>query len=91
MDLDPDILAHYAQGVEADRLTTWARLEAARTRELLRRFLPPAPAVVLDVGGAEAPMPCRWRARAIVCTWWTRCRGMSRGHRRRPTHNRRHR
>jgi SAM-dependent methyltransferase len=53
MDLGADILAHYALGVERDRLTTWGRLEAARTWELLRRFLPEAPAAVLDVGGAE--------------------------------------
>lgn len=38
---------------EADRLTVSAdgRLELTRTRELLRRHLPPAPATVLDVGG----------------------------------------
>jgi ubiquinone/menaquinone biosynthesis C-methylase UbiE len=53
MELDPDIAAHYAQGVERDRLTTWGRLEAERTRELMRRFLPPPPAAILDVGGAE--------------------------------------
>jgi SAM-dependent methyltransferase len=53
MELEPDILGHYAQGVESDRLATWGRLEAVRTWDLLRRFLPPAPAVVLDVGGAE--------------------------------------
>ena len=53
MDLDPDIVRHYVQGVERDRLTTWGRLEAERTRELLARFLPAAPATVLDVGGAE--------------------------------------
>lgn len=53
MELDPDIAAHDAQGVERDRLATWGRLEAERTRELLARFLPPPPAVVLDVGGAE--------------------------------------
>src|SRR5262245_57490302 len=53
MELEPDILAHYALGLERDRLTTWGRLEAARTWELLRRFVPRAPAVVLDVGGGE--------------------------------------
>ncbi|MFI5615481.1 class I SAM-dependent methyltransferase [Amycolatopsis sp. NPDC051903] len=53
MRLSDDITLHYAQGVERDRLTTWGRLEALRTRALLARFLPPAPAVVLDVGGAE--------------------------------------
>lgn len=53
MELNRDIAEHYAQGVESDRLATWGRLEAARTRELLRRFLPAAPADVLDIGGAE--------------------------------------
>jgi SAM-dependent methyltransferase len=53
VELDPDIAVHYGQGVEQDRLTTWGRLEAARTREVLARFLPAPPAVVLDVGGAE--------------------------------------
>ncbi len=53
MELNRDIAEHYSQGVESDRLATWGRLEAARTRELLRRFLPAAPADVLDVGGAE--------------------------------------
>ena len=53
MELDPDIALHYSQGVERDRLNSWGRLEAERTRELLDRFLPPPPAVLLDVGGAE--------------------------------------
>lgn len=53
MRLSDEIASHYAQGVERDRLTTWGRLEALRTRQLLARFLPPAQAVVLDVGGAE--------------------------------------
>jgi ubiquinone/menaquinone biosynthesis C-methylase UbiE len=52
-ELDPDVAAHYGQGVERDRLTTWGLLEAVRTREMLDRFLPPPPAVLLDVGGAE--------------------------------------
>jgi SAM-dependent methyltransferase len=54
-ELDPAIREHYDVGVERDRLTTWGRLEAERTRELLRRFLPQPPGVVLDVGGAEGP------------------------------------
>ena len=53
MELDPAIAAHYAHGVERERLRSWARLEAERTRVLLARYLPPPPAVVLDVGGAE--------------------------------------
>ena len=53
MGIDPEIAAHYELGVERDRLATWGRLEAARTRELLDRYLPPPPAVILDIGGAE--------------------------------------
>jgi hypothetical protein len=43
--LDPDILEHYAQGRERDRLYRDGRpgLEFIRTLELLERFLPPAP------------------------------------------------
>lgn len=45
---------HYADGAEAGRLTRsmHGRLEFLRTQELVRRFIPPPPAVVLDVGGA---------------------------------------
>jgi SAM-dependent methyltransferase len=50
--MQDDVVAHYAAGRERDRLTRGAgRLEALRTMELLRRWLPRAPAVVLDVGG----------------------------------------
>jgi SAM-dependent methyltransferase len=48
---DPDIAAYYGRGEEVDRLRTIHRLEGVRTRELLARYLPPAPARVLDVGG----------------------------------------
>jgi ubiquinone/menaquinone biosynthesis C-methylase UbiE len=51
--IDSEIAAHYDLGVERDRLATWGRLEAVRTKELLDRYLPPSPAVILDVGGAE--------------------------------------
>src|SRR5690349_13998250 len=52
-EIDSAIREHYGTGIEQNRLTTWGRLEAERTRELLDRFLPKPPAVVLDVGGAE--------------------------------------
>lgn len=43
---------HYATGYERERLAGGSsRIEFARTKELLRRFLPSAPATVLDVGG----------------------------------------
>ena len=52
-ELDAEILAHYQEGVEQDRLLGGGagRLEYLRTRELLARYLPPALATVLDVGG----------------------------------------
>jgi len=51
--MDPDIVEHYSLGIEEDRLTEGetSRIEFARTKELLERFLPSAPAKVLDVGG----------------------------------------
>ena len=49
--MDEGIRAFYDVGDERDRLSTWAWLEFARTKELLRRHLPPPPARVLDVGG----------------------------------------
>jgi SAM-dependent methyltransferase len=72
-ELDRAIQEHYGAGVERDRLTTWGRLEAERTRELLRRFLPPPPAVVLDVGGAEGayalPLAAHGYAVHLVDPW----------------------
>ena len=49
--LDPEIAGHYAAVSEERRLGPW-NLERMRTWELLGRYLPPSPAVVLDVGGA---------------------------------------
>jgi len=49
--VDPDIVAHYDLGHEADRLSTWGLLERERTIALLGRHLPPPPATVIDVGG----------------------------------------
>jgi SAM-dependent methyltransferase len=50
---DRALAAHYQHDPERDRLDTAGRLEGVRTRELLKRFLPPPPAVILDVGGAR--------------------------------------
>jgi len=50
-EFDADITAYYDRGEEEGRLRGWGRLERVRTQELLERFLPAAPAVVLDVGG----------------------------------------
>ena len=51
-EFDTNILGHYNQGFEQDRLGQGrGELERLRMQELLTRHLPPAPAVVLDVGG----------------------------------------
>jgi SAM-dependent methyltransferase len=44
---------HYELGLEADRLATDAmgRLEFERTKEIVLRHLPPAPAIIADIGG----------------------------------------
>ncbi|NMO52733.1 methyltransferase domain-containing protein [Actinoplanes sp. TBRC 11911] len=51
--LSAEIMDYYRLGGERVRLTSGnARLEFLRTWDVLRRVLPPAPADVLDVGGA---------------------------------------
>src|ERR687894_2868650 len=52
-EVDAEILAHYEQVMEKERLLVGGagRLEYLRTRELLARHLPPADATVVDVGG----------------------------------------
>lgn len=51
--LADEIAEYYRQGAEDDRLATGrGRLEFLRTLDVLTRVLPPAPADVLDVGGA---------------------------------------
>jgi len=43
---------HYASGDEQHRFSSpGGQLEFARTQELLQRYLPPPPAVILDIGG----------------------------------------
>jgi SAM-dependent methyltransferase len=50
--LQRDILRYYETGQEASRLDSpFFRWEKIRTLDLLDRFLPPTPAVILDVGG----------------------------------------
>jgi ubiquinone/menaquinone biosynthesis C-methylase UbiE len=52
MAIDPEIQAYYDLGDERERLTgAGDSVELVRTQELLTRFLPAAPADVLDVGG----------------------------------------
>jgi len=50
---ESEILRYYNAGQEARRLESrFCRWEKIRTLDLLDRFLPPAPALILDVGGA---------------------------------------
>jgi SAM-dependent methyltransferase len=55
MRTDPSLAAmrrHYELGLEQERLTQGhGRLEFERTKEILRRHLPPPPAVIADIGG----------------------------------------
>jgi ubiquinone/menaquinone biosynthesis C-methylase UbiE len=47
-----DMEQHYASGYEAQRLQQGAgRLEWLRTMEIIRRLLPPSPAMIIDIGG----------------------------------------
>jgi SAM-dependent methyltransferase len=51
--LDPAIRSYYDRRPEEDRLTAGpSQLEAYRTRSLIERHISPAPATVLDIGGA---------------------------------------
>jgi SAM-dependent methyltransferase len=57
-----EVARHYASGYEAHRLAIEAgKLDCERSRELLSRFLPPAPATILDVGGGPGGHAC-WLA-----------------------------
>jgi ubiquinone/menaquinone biosynthesis C-methylase UbiE len=50
--VDAEILAYYSRGLERDRLASGVRrIEFLRIQDLLERFLPAAPARILDVGG----------------------------------------
>ncbi len=57
-----EAVKHYESVSEEQRLQQGAgRLERVRTQELLRRYLPPPPAVVLDAGGGPGAYAC-WLA-----------------------------
>lgn len=62
--LSDEILSFYRQSQESKRLTIDPRgqLEFMRTQEVIRRYLPTPPAVVLDIGGGSGPYAC-WLAR----------------------------
>ncbi|NET40252.1 MAG: class I SAM-dependent methyltransferase [Cyanothece sp. SIO1E1] len=58
-----DVADHYASGYEAVRLYTGeGKLDCERSRELLKRFLPPIPSTILDVGGGPGGHAC-WLAK----------------------------
>jgi 2-polyprenyl-3-methyl-5-hydroxy-6-metoxy-1,4-benzoquinol methylase len=56
------LAAHYDLGFECDRLFRDGepRLELTRTLELLDRFLPSAPARLIDVGGGPGAYAAIW-------------------------------
>lgn len=56
------VVQYYEEADEASRLATgWFQLEQARTRELILRHLPPAPATIVDAGGGTGVYAC-WLA-----------------------------
>ncbi|MXV72751.1 class I SAM-dependent methyltransferase [Candidatus Poribacteria bacterium] len=63
--LSDEILSFYRQTQESERLTNDIRgqIEFARTQEIITRYLPDPPAVVLDIGGGSGPYAC-WLAKA---------------------------
>lgn len=61
--LPSEIREHYEMVAEAERLEgVESEIEKVRTQELLHRYLPPPPAVILDVGGG-AGVYAFWLAR----------------------------
>jgi len=58
------IVRFYRDADEASRLGTgWFQLEHARTRELILRYLPPAPGTIIDAGGGTGVYACWLAAR----------------------------
>ena len=58
------ILHYYNDADEASRLRSgWFQLEQERTRELILRHLPPAPATIIDAGGGAGVYACWLAAR----------------------------
>ena len=64
MNTSDQILSFYRQSQESKRLTdAKGQLEFVRTQEIVMRYLPPPPAVVLDVGGGTGRYAC-WLAKS---------------------------
>ena len=63
--LSDKILSFYRQTEESNRLTNniKGQIEFTRTQEIITRYLPKPPAVVLDIGGGSGPYAC-WLAKA---------------------------
>ena len=63
--LSDEILSFYRQTQESKRLTTNTKgqLEFVRTQEIVTRYMPVPPAVILDIGGGSGPYAC-WLAKA---------------------------
>jgi len=58
------VIEYYSRYDEQGRLAEgWGQVEFIRTQSIIRRYLPPPPAVVLDVGGAAGRYAC-WLAAA---------------------------
>lgn len=58
------ICRYYDDADEASRLRSgWFQLEQERTRELILRHLPPAPATIIDAGGGSGVYACWLAAR----------------------------
>lgn len=61
-DSTGQVIRYYSEADEASRLSSgWFQLEQARTRELILRHLPPAPATIIDSGGGAGVYAC-WLA-----------------------------
>ena len=63
--LADEILSFYRQTQESKRLANNVKgqIEFARTQEIITRYLPAPPAVILDIGGGSGPYAC-WLAKA---------------------------
>lgn len=60
--LPEEIQRYYELGLEADRLSTAVgELERVRTQEIIQRYLPDPPSIILDVGGGPGTYAC-WLA-----------------------------
>lgn len=61
-DAITNVVNYYDKYDEEGRLAdSWGQIEYVRSQRILRRYLPPAPAVILDVGGAAGRYAC-WLA-----------------------------